>query len=555
MTLKAPVRIEEIPQWMADNIVINSKDYGLIPLRFEDIPGCPVSFKWQGDVVNDFFVEYKARDYKLVSLKVRQCGSTTLYIAMAYALSAKLPGYSGRIFFQDDKTAEERKRDIFDPMYNNTPPEERPKAFINNKRQIMFENGSIITFDFFPSDLRQIKEGFGRSGTSQYVIITEAGFYKVGKEAFAALRSSLATHAWIVVESTPKFYGWFRDMSDKSREGELEGWKYLFLGRDELYGSEAGKRHIAAYIAENGEEEARHEYPENPFDCWVAMGGRFFDARVVARMKSISKQTQFDIHTIDLSQQAAYPDPHGHLKILRPIDAADNGAERDEGGYPQRRAYGDKEDRRYVIPVDVGYGVGADYSVAYVKDFETRRTVAQLRTNKIPPVEFADYCMVLGKWYNWALIASEVNKKDLGGAFLDRLREREYRRIYTRKKWEDKFQRFVPKYGWLTDGVSRPRMLGHLQHLVNNEMTGNAFSEFWEEADHFHIIDGRPEAEEDRHDDCIMTEGIGSFVCANHDWYSKALKPEKVTFGRSDPRRYFEKAGANKEALSNLGNG
>ncbi|GAF71273.1 unnamed protein product, partial [marine sediment metagenome] len=278
------------------------------------------------------------------------------------------------------------------------------------------------------------------------------------------------------------------------------------------------------------------EYPDNDDDCWGTAGGEFFNSLIVEKRLITSQTTAFNGFNIKLNvvepdengqdskvwsginRGGVEPDLHGHLKIV-------------EGGYPQRVAYGDKEDCRYIISADIGYGVGADYSVAYVKNYETHQTVAQFRSNKIPPVEFADCLMLLGHWYNDALIASEVNRKDLGGAVLDRLIAKEYPRIYTRKRWDDKVKKLVRKYGWLTDAVSRPRMLGHLQHLVRNEMTGNDFPEFWAEADTFNVIDGRAEAEEDCTDDCIITEGIGSYICSVYKWHGPALKHEEVTYG------------------------
>jgi hypothetical protein len=70
-----------------------------------------------------------------------------------------------------------------------------------------------------------------------------------------------------------------------------------------------------------------------------------------------------------------------------------------------------KEDRDYVITVDVARGVGSDYSAFVVVDITEfpHRIVAKYRNNEIKPMLFPSIIYEVAKAYNSAFVLCEVN--------------------------------------------------------------------------------------------------------------------------------------------------
>lgn len=522
--------VESLPTWMLENIFINSKDLGRIPLSFEDIPGSPVSFKYQGELAREFFIENQGRDYKLVKLKDRQIGSTTFWIAAAMTMSMHFPGYHGRIVFQDEKTAIEQKREKFDFMYANVPAHNRRRTLINNETQVTFDNGSMIFFDhILPA--HKILRGAYRAFTCQYIIVTEAGYYVMGNEFWEAIRSSLATHGWIVIESTPKYHGWFRNMYIAARDGNMPGWKSRFLGRNELHGSEAGKAHIAAYIAENGEEAARREYPENDRDCWIAVGGYIFQVDVCEAMLAETRPLKIPRYSIDVVEQCLVEDTQGDLQLLEgPI----------KNDYQLKDRFGRplSQDGRYIIAADVGSGAEADYDIAYIGNFDTHEVIGEYANNTIKPTQFADRLYLLGKWYNWALLMVEVTG-EWGRQVVDRLRELKYPNQYVRYTIDKVANKRLKHYGFDTNSETRPIIIGRMQEKIRKQMFKMPFRGFWEETVVFIDNDGRPEAQENYHDDRVMTGCILNYGLETYIWRIQKEADDSY-LGPHDAAYYFK---------------
>ena len=522
--------VENLPAWMLENIFINSKDFGRMPLSFEDIPDSPASFKYQGDLAREFFVEYKARDYRLVKLKDRQIGSTTFWIAVAMTLSMHFPGYHGRIIFQDEKTAVEQKREKFDFMYENIPERNRRKTTINNEAQVTFDNGSMILFDhILPA--HKIEHGAYRAFTCQYIIVTEAGYYVMGKEFWEAIRSSLATHGWIVIESTPKYHGWFRNMYMAARENKMPGWKSKFLGRHEVHGSEAGKAHIASYIAENGEEAARREYPATDTDCWITAGGYIFQVDVCEIMLTETRGLLIPRYSIDMKEQCLVEDTQGDLQLIEgPI--RDNYHLKDQFGRPLT------QDGRYIIAADVGSGAEADYDIAYIGKFDTHEVIGEYANNTIKPTQFADRLYLLGKWYNWALLIVEVTG-EWGRQVVDRLRDLKYPNMYVRFTIDKVANKRLKHYGFDTNAETRPIIIGRMQEKIRLQMLKMPFHGFWEETLTFIDNEGRPEAQENYHDDRVMAACILNYGLETYIWRVPAQSDESY-LGPHDAMYYFK---------------
>jgi hypothetical protein len=57
------------------------------------------------------------------------------------------------------------------------------------------------------------------------------------------------------------------------------------------------------------------------------------------------------------------------------------------------------QDRTYVMPMDISYGLGASNSVTGLGDRHTRRIMAELATASLPPEQFAEQCRIAAVWF------------------------------------------------------------------------------------------------------------------------------------------------------------
>lgn len=116
----------------------------------------------------------------------------------------------------------------------------------------------------------------------------------------------------------------------------------------------------------------------------------------------------------------------------------------------------------YVMGADVAEGLGgpdSDFSVAVVlrlgKNGAPDRQVAKFRSNTTSPIEFAYMMKSLGKWYNTAMIAVELNKYDIAAGTLRF--NLQYPNLY-RWKALDATNILTNKFGWVTNQVTKPRL-------------------------------------------------------------------------------------------------
>lgn len=152
--------------------------------------------------------------------------------------------------------------------------------------------------------------------------------------------------------------------------------------------------------------------------------------------------------------------------------------------------------RRYVIGGDTA-GEGSDFSVAQVVDGDTGQQVCTLRGRMDEDV-FARQVYCLGKWYNTALIALEVNFSSYPIRELENLC---YPRQYARQGEE--------ALGFRTTAGTRPVILAELVEIAREHTDW-----LWDKTTLEEMLSfvrsprGRPEAQPGAHDDCVMALAI-----------------------------------------------
>lgn len=227
----------------------------------------------------------------------------------------------------------------------------------------------------------------------------------------------------------------------------------------------------------------------------------------------------------------AYPVPPGYgFRRLSPPELQQLASLREAGlaiwEYPRARG-----PYRYVLAVDVGDGLGKDYSVVDVVRLPTieepAEQVAQFVSHRLDTKQLAYVCDAVGRLYVdqegiEALAAIEVNNHGLAVQDLLQL-HLGYSHFYV---WEildaaAVGKRYTTRIGWMTTPRTRPILLaafrtaittidpvtGAPDFILNSPLTRGELRHF--------ITDGTlgdAQAARGQHDDCVMAAAIGYYV-------------------------------------------
>ncbi len=178
---------------------------------------------------------------------------------------------------------------------------------------------------------------------------------------------------------------------------------------------------------------------------------------------------------------------------------------------------------KYIIGGDTAEGLASgDAQVLYVIDHQTEDCVALYRS-QVAPDELAGEAYKLGKFYNWALMAIEVNKDGLW--VNDALEKLGYINLYYRKVFDDITQKITKFFGWKTTSATRPFCLAALKAVFFRKASGFPASLLNEMLTFIRNQKGKPEAMDKKHDDCIMAAAIGYAVLQEQGRYVADTKP------------------------------
>lgn len=174
------------------------------------------------------------------------------------------------------------------------------------------------------------------------------------------------------------------------------------------------------------------------------------------------------------------------------------------------RIYEEPEDGvPYVIGGDTK-GEGSDFYTATVVNNITgnRAATFHLNINRAKPYTHQIYCM--GIFYNQALIGIEIN---FNTAPIEELQRLHYPKQFVRRKFDDYTKKIEPRYGFKTDGISRPLIIDKYASLIYEHIELINDIPTLEEAMTF-IYDekGRPDAMDGKHDDLLFSDMIAEQI-------------------------------------------
>lgn len=182
---------------------------------------------------------------------------------------------------------------------------------------------------------------------------------------------------------------------------------------------------------------------------------------------------------------------------------------------------------RYIVGGDTAEGLASgDAQVLYVINQKTEECDA-IYKSQVPPDELANEAYKVGKFYNWALLAIEVNKDGLW--VNDALEKLGYVNLYYRKVFDDITQKVTKFFGWKTTSATRPFCLAALKAIFFRKNSGFPTAILKEMLTFIRNKKGRPEAMDKKHDDVIMAAAIGYAVLQEQGRYVDDAKPGEGT--------------------------
>ena len=350
-------------------------------------------------------------------------------------------------------------------MFYSLPDCIRPDLLTNNRQELSFVNGSRISCQ--TAGNKDLCRGDTINGVLH---MSEFALWKNQEGQMQSLMQAVTESATVIVESTTKGFNLYSQTYMQARNNEndfksfmfnwingrtlfipqykqaVKSWKARHNGKmlteDEYDDEEKALAKLGmtpeqavwrrGKIAESSLDAFHEEFPSTFEESCIVTGSSVFDNNRVVRLQQAIIEK--NIKPLALDKITGLPNilrPHiqnGNLKIWTT---------------PRPKI-------KYYLGCDVAEGLGGkrDSSTIYVSDKEGRQ-VAQFKSNKVKPYEFADIIDAMGRWYNKGLLV--VEKASGGHACIERLRiDKKYMNMYKCKTY-DEFKREIWKVGYDTN--------------------------------------------------------------------------------------------------------
>lgn len=411
----------------------------------------------------------EGKPVRIITLKARQLGISTITEAILFLWGFIHPGTNGLVLAQEQTPSAE----LFEmtKLYWDLWPFKSLYSLKYATKQGLhwLETGSRLKI----STAKNIKST--RGSTINALHASEVAFWDDPETLWTGLREAIPDrHGTIVVlESTANGFGnWYHDMWLAAEEGESEftplffPWfhhsdyrRYTTLTiASELSSEEKDLLRRGATFesiewrrwkirTKNGDVDSfMQEYPSTPEEAFITKGNPVFPPSQV---------------------RACLEDLSGHRGRL--IDLPDGGVKfiRDDTG-PLTIFFGPKRDLRsdrYFVAGDPSKTIGGDPACIQVINRQTYEQVAVWH-GQINPYDFAYEMMRLGKFYNNAMVCPEVQGG--GQLTIEVILRSSYPNVWLDKR-PDRIKGQMTAYGWQTNFNRKEWAVGMLQKLILEE--------------------------------------------------------------------------------------
>lgn len=517
-------------RFCTNNLRIRTKNGEVLPFQLNNIQSQIVDL-----VLDDLLNE---RPIRYIILKARQEGVSTVVEALIYWWTATHRNVKSKIVAHDNDTSKQLY-EMFRRYYDNSNPLFKPATKYNTRTDLTFDNDQGTGLKSQIDVASAQNTGAGRGQTIQWLHGSEVAMWSNGAELVAGLMQAvpMLPNTAIFLESTangigdyfhktwqaakadnsvfkPLFFSWKdheeyqltppKDFKLVSEERKLKS--EFKLTDSQLYWRRQKMKEFSA-----DPQTFYQEYPLTDVEAFLASGRSRFDISSLVKMEPKC----FAPQTYEL-----YEDEYILAKPL--------------AGAPLKIWKMPQDTKRYVIGADVSEGIGGDYSVATIMDEDQMETVARWRGDA-EPSEFGEILDQLGRFYNDALIACEINNHGL--TTVQRLRDLNYSNLYRREKGiEERYEEYTSKLGWKTDRKTKPLMIDALSEAITQGKIKDFDITFVRECMSY-VIDerGRTNAQKGEHDDTVIATAIALQV---FDWNDAVIERKYVK--SVIPSKYLE---------------
>lgn len=243
-------------------------------------------------------------------------------------------------------------------------------------------------------------------------------------------------------------------------------------------------------------KKLKQEYPTTPEEAFLSTGQAYFPiAKVASLLQRSTPGVKGELITSEAGNVEFVPTSSGNFEMFK----------KPEIGI------------KYIIGGDTSEGLAhGDAQVLYVINHKTEECDGLYRS-QVPPDELANEAYKLGKFYNWALLAIEVNKDGLW--VNDALEKMGYINLYARKVFDDITQKITKFFGWKTTSSTRPFSLAALKAVFLRKQDGFPAALLNEMFSFIRNVKGKPEAMAGKKDDVVMASSIGYAVLQEQGRY------------------------------------
>lgn len=330
----------------------------------------------------------------------------------------------------------------------------------------------------------------------------------IGFDEFAAvddgegmLSASSDTTACRIFNSTPKGPGTaFTNIRNQIKAGDkdvkyicMPWWEHPEKGfnRNIIEDEHGNKKYTSPwYEAECRRRSSPKEIAQNLDIDHMDSGSRFFDGPVVARHKSAYMAKEQFSGNIDFRSRKNEDEAREIIVNKRLSDTRLNRTGKFRPWKFWTRLIDNRADQsyNYIIGVDIGNGQGMSNSVMSVRCKETGEKVAEFADANTPPHDLARLAAIAGMWFGsktggFALVVPERNGP--GATFIKELVKIGYPNVYLEKRRGTVDEAATRKYGWHSDGNSKPLLLGVYRRELARDTFINPCREALAEAEEY----------------------------------------------------------------------
>jgi hypothetical protein len=456
------------------------------------IPGSPIKafhlYSYQ-QLLWEYTREQRARQgwVRQLWLKGRQAGFSTLAQGIVFWRTILNPNVNSLVVAHDAETTHA----IFSMahrFYDHLDPALKPMKRYSTKAELVFDNPNDrerttlrgLNSRIVVATARNIHSGAGT--TLHNIHLSEAARYlnAVEIESAALQAVSFQPDTYVIIESTARPEGhWFREMCDEARAGrshyefhfvpwidDKTCWAPIAVGEDfeptpeerelagqyELQPEQLKWRRMKLAEKRGNLDEFSMDYPLTYEEAWIM---REFEV--------------FPRHQLRLCYPGLRPPAYRAQLFARepkPLHAHNGPLAIWEDPLPQAS---------YDIGVDVALGIGQDFSAAMVLKRPTGEQVAEFHSNGVEPGEFSDMLDSLGRYYNTAQIAVEVNGP---GLYTNERLGINYPNLYIWRRTDKIKQRLSNFFGWESSEKTKQQLVALAKDRLYRYATTDAHQRF-----------------------------------------------------------------------------